>query len=186
MNYHHLASWYITRYAPSHARVTAYLHKKKCPNVPQILTDLEYDETMMIRMWVQTFLNQKIGRKIAENKLYKKEFPRDLIAQTMDEYGGEFSDWLLYKDTLHEKVKQGLAKGKSIRYIAQELSAKYPYFRTEITELLSTFHNNDALEKAAQKYQTKYNPVIPEERQKLYQALMRRGFSYSDITSYFQ
>jgi regulatory protein len=62
-----------------------------------------------------------------------------------------------------------------------QLSGKYPYFRDQITELLRGQDDTANLQKEVQKYKNRYNLSDSKEKQKFYAALLRKGFSYSDI-----
>ncbi len=61
------------------------------------------------------------------------------------------------------------------------LAGKYPYFRDEIREYVESLDDSDSLAREVQKYKNKYNLQDPKEKQKLYAALMRKGFGYQEI-----
>ena len=65
--------------------------------------------------------------------------------------------------------------------IRMTLSGKYPYFRDEISELLSSSSDTSGLLREIEKYRTKYNLSISSEKQKFYAAIQRKGFKYEDI-----
>ena len=62
-----------------------------------------------------------------------------------------------------------------------QLTGKYPYFRDEITELLTDQNDSDNLAKEVQKYRNRYNTEDKKIREKMIASLLRKGFSYSDI-----
>ena len=64
-----------------------------------------------------------------------------------------------------------------------QLTGKYPYFRDEITELLTDQNDTDNLAKEVQKYRNRYNTDDKKIREKMIASLLRKGFSYSDIKS---
>jgi hypothetical protein len=47
---------YMSRYAPSRAKITEYLGKKKCQDIGAFLTEIGYDESLMIQMWMRTYI----------------------------------------------------------------------------------------------------------------------------------
>jgi SOS response regulatory protein OraA/RecX len=62
-----------------------------------------------------------------------------------------------------------------------QITGKYPYFRDEITELLTDQNDTDNLQKEVQKYKNRYNINDKKIREKMIASLLRKGFSYSDI-----
>lgn len=172
---------YITRYAPSHVRVTRYLEKKKCHNITTLLEWVHYDESLMISLWMRTYITEWKSRRDIEMRLYKKEFPKELIQSTIASHSEELLDWESHRVSVEMQIKTLYTRGKSIRRIAVELGGKYPYFRDQISDILLHMDDTDALKKEVEKYKKKYNISINTERQKLYRALMGRGFSYGEI-----
>jgi hypothetical protein len=53
---------YISRYAPSRKKVTAYLLKKNCQDPGVLLTENGYDESMMADMWMRSFITLGKGK----------------------------------------------------------------------------------------------------------------------------
>lgn len=75
---------YIARYAPSRARVVAYLEKKRCPQPEALLMTCGYDEEMMLSMWMRTLVARGKSQREIERKLREKQFPDELIARTLE------------------------------------------------------------------------------------------------------
>lgn len=48
---------YISRYAPSRKKISAYLTKKKCLHIEAFLSDIGYDESLMCDLWMKTFMS---------------------------------------------------------------------------------------------------------------------------------
>ena len=174
---------YISRYAPSRKRVTAYLEKKNCQNPAQLLTDNGYDESMMADMWMRSFVSLGKGKREMSTKLMKKEFPKDLIAEKIEMFDTEIHDWETHRSSIIHQIQTFEQRGKSRRIIAMQLTGKYPYFRDEITELLTDQNDTDNLAKEVQKYRNRYNTDDKKIREKMIASLLRKGFSYSDIKS---
>lgn len=68
--------------------------------------------------------------------------------------------------------------------LAMELKRKYPYFSDEITQILEEKTDKYSLETILEKYLKKYNINDSKEKQKLIQAMMRRGFRYDEIKKF--
>lgn len=182
MNLIHRVSHYISRYAPSEKKLTEYISKKKPTlDIPKFLWELGYDETLMVDMWISTFLALGIGLWDMKMKLYKKRFPKILIESKLIENSSRIEDWSTHEQSIWGKIDDLLKKWKSIQIIQILLVGKYPYFRDNIKELLLWKSDLLWLEKDIEKYMKKYNISDPSERQKLYLALQRKWFSYSDI-----
>jgi uncharacterized protein with ATP-grasp and redox domains len=84
---------YITRYAPSRRKVSAYLMKKKCETIPELLSEVGYDEELMIDIWMRSLLSTGKGRREIITKLSKKEFPKELIEAKAILAEGDIMDW---------------------------------------------------------------------------------------------
>ncbi len=84
---------YITRYAPSRRKISAYLTKKKCETIPEILLEIGYDEELMIDIWMRSLLSTGKGRREIITKLSKKEFPKDLIEEKVTLAEEDIMDW---------------------------------------------------------------------------------------------
>ncbi len=172
---------YMARYAPSRTKITAYLTKKKCQDIEAFLSDIGYDERLMISMWMRTFVTVGKGKREIEMKLIQKWFPKEWVREALMEYIGELEDWEWQKERILHQIMTLQGRGKSQRMIASILVGKYPYFRREIEEILESMDDQDSLEKEMQKYRNRYNLHDPHDREKLIAALMRKGFEYSVI-----
>ncbi len=172
---------YISRYAPSRKKVTAYLEKKNCQNPAQLLADNGYDESMMADMWMRSFVSLGKGKREMSTKLMKKEFPKDLILEKIEAFDTEIHDWETHRSSIIHQIQTLEQRGKSRRIISMQLTGKYSYFRDEITELLTDQNDTDNLTKEVQKYKNRYNIDDKKIREKMIASLLRKGFSYSDI-----
>lgn len=104
-----------------------------------------------------------------------------MIREKLDLFDTEIHDWDNNRTAILYQIQTLEHRGKSRRIILSTLVSKYSYFRDEITELLSESDDTANLQKEVQKYKNKYNLLDSKEKQKFYAALMRKGFSYSDI-----
>ncbi len=172
---------YISRYAPSKKKVLAYLDKKNCSDSLQVLDWSGYDESIMCDIWMRSWIALGKWKQEIQLKLQKKEFPQDLIREKLDLFDTEIHDWDNNRTAILYQIQTLEHRGKSRRIILSTLVSKYSYFRDEITELLSESDDTANLQKEVQKYKNKYNLLDSKEKQKFYAALMRKGFSYSDI-----
>lgn len=68
--------------------------------------------------------------------------------------------------------------------IRAELVGKYPYFKEEIGQLFDKYSDKNGLAKEWEKYQKKYDYTDPKGKQKIYAALIRKGFRYDEIRRY--
>jgi len=132
-------------------------------------------------MWLRSFLSLGKGKREMTQKLYKKEFPKDMIEEKISLLDEEIVDWDMHKNQVLHQIGVFLERGKSIRSVAMLMASRYPYFRDEIIEHLDSIDDTDWLQKEVQKYKNKYNLSIPTEKQKLYAALLRKGFGYQQI-----
>jgi SOS response regulatory protein OraA/RecX len=172
---------YITRYAPSRCKISAYLAKKKCETIPEILSEIGYDEELMIDIWMRSLLATGKWRREITMKLSKKEFPKELIEAKVILAEEDIMDWESNRSWIESQVTALLQRGKSLRIIAMTLSGKYPYFRDKIREYVASLDDSDSLTQEVERYQQKYNISDPKEKQKFYAALMRKGFGYQEI-----
>ena len=134
---------YITRYAPSRKKVTAYLTKKKIENIDLLLEESGYDESLLCDMWMRSFMALGKGEREIRQKLYKKEFPKEMIEKKITNFNEEIVDWSSHASQIELQMQSFLARGKSLRIISMELVGKYPYFRDEILELLELLDDTD-------------------------------------------
>lgn len=64
---------YISRYAPSKQKLSAYIIKKHYESrLEEILEEVGYNEDMMIEMWIRTFLNLGKSEREMRQKLQLK------------------------------------------------------------------------------------------------------------------
>ena len=172
---------YITRYAPSRKKVTAYLTKKKIENIDLLLEESGYDESLLCDMWMRSFMTLGKGERDIRQKLYKKEFPKEMIEEKISQFAGEINDWESHASQIQDQIDALIARGKSIRIVSMEIMGKYPYFRDEIGGYIEWVDDTTWLKKEVQKYKNKYNMADQSQKQKLYAALLRKGFAYGDI-----
>jgi SOS response regulatory protein OraA/RecX len=132
MNIQLRLSNYISRYAPSRKKVTGYLLKKKIENTVELLSEMGYDEGLMCDMWLRSFISLGKGQREIQQKLLKKEFPKEMIQEKISLLEDEISDWDSYKIQIEHQIHTLLERGKSLRVIQNLLVSRYPYFRDEI------------------------------------------------------
>lgn len=173
---------YITKYAPSKKKLIEYISKKK-PTfpIPVFLEELNYDEDMMINMWMRSFLTRSIWERDIQIKLMKKWFPKELILTKIELSQEEIRDWSLHAQEIESTIGNLLKKGKSTQIIRMTLSGKYPYFKNEISEFLASYSDESGLIREIEKYRRKYDLSQSWEKQKFYAAIQRKGFRYEDI-----
>lgn len=121
MNAYQIASWYMGRYAPSRARIGAYLSKKRIEDIHHVLDSIGYDEDVMLKMWIQTYIQQQIGLQMMRYKLIKKEFEKHRIDTLIQAYVEQIYSWDIYKETIDMRIRHGLHQGKSRRSIQTQL-----------------------------------------------------------------
>ncbi len=177
---------YISRYAPSERKVIGYLEKKNCPNPRALLEESGYSESLMCDMWMRSFLALGKGKQEIRMKLMKKEFPKDMILEKLQSFDSEIQDWESNQSSIVRQIETLSTRGKSGRIIIATLLGKYPYFKDQITELLSEGDDKDNLEKEVQKYKNRYNTLDKKIQEKMIASLLRKGFRYSDIREYLK
>ena len=114
-------------------------------------------------------------------KLIKKGFPRELVRSKIERNLDEIEDWESQKWAILRQADTFLHRGKSRRMIAMLLVQKYPYFRDQIDTILLGVDDMNSLEKEMQKYKNRYNADDSKSREKIIAALLRKGFSYTEI-----
>lgn len=175
---------YISRYAPSEEKITDYLTKKKISDPEKLLSEFWYDENLMLDMWMRTCIaTAKWEREILQ-KLMKKWFPKEKIFQKIEIFRTDIENWDDMKSSILSRMQTALQKGKSTTQVSQDFSAKYPYFREQISEFLASCTDTSALQKACEKYAQKYDMTDKKQEQKFYAALMRKGFKYREIREF--
>ena len=93
----------------------------------------------------------------------------------------EIEDWEYQKSSIFRQIDTLFNRGKSCRIVSMTLIQKYPYFRDEINNIISEMSDMDSLKKEVQKYKNRYTMTDSKHREKIIAALLRKGFSYSDI-----
>lgn len=115
-----------------------------------------------------------------------KKFVRKDIDKKLEQFSKEIHDWAHYQDFIRGKIRFLSQKGKSKQIIEGELRRKYPYFSDEIKVIIASLTDEQALASAFAKYQNRYDLNDFHEKQKFYQALMRKGFRYDEINNYIK
>lgn len=178
---------YITRYAPSREKMLQYLAKKHYQgDGEQLLSDIGYSEDQMLGMWMRTFIVRSIGERDVRIKLMKKWFPKEKIDSFLESNTTDIRDWESHKPLIESVITRDLARGKSKRVIGMVLISKYPYFRDDIWELLSQYDDETGLVREIEKLLGKYRITEMKEKKKFYDALLRRGFSYDQVSKYLK
>lgn len=90
------------------------------------------------------------------------------------DFADEIEDWQNIRPNLVRWLENRLEKGKSRKILEMELFGKYPYFKDEISELLSLYSDETGLSKEIEKYAKKYNLSDKNEKQKFFQVMMRK------------
>jgi SOS response regulatory protein OraA/RecX len=94
-------------------------------------------------MWLRSFLSLGKGKREMTQKLYKKEFPKDMIEEKIALLDEEIVDWETHKNQIEHQIRTLLERGKSLRSIAILMISRYPYFRDEITEYMESSEDTD-------------------------------------------
>lgn len=173
---------YISRYAPSKKKLIEYISRKN-PTFPisDFLKESWYTEELMLDMWIRTFLTRSTGEKEIQLKLLKKGFSKEMISKKIEQYHEEIHDWQNQRQDIESRIENLIKKGKSSQSITMLFGTRYPYFRNEIQEFLSSQSDQWWLIREIQKYKTKYDISHSSEKQKFYAALQRKWFRYDDI-----
>lgn len=172
----------MARYAPSEKKLISYIEKKKYTgNIPDFLREIGYSEDLMCEMWIRSFLSSGKWEREMKLKLMKKEFPKEKVIAKIERVQEEIRDWKYHEKMIEKQIQNLLEKGKSKMMIWVILSGKYPYFRDEIKEILNESSDTSGLEKEIEKYKNKYNLSKPEEKQKFFNILLRKGFRWEDM-----
>ncbi len=186
MNWISRVAPYITRYAPSEKRLRQYLSKKYCQDIDGVLSSIHFDETLMGDMWMRTFVSIGKWEQEIKLKLQKKEFSPETILNLMDKFAYEVHDWESNRHAIEYQMHTLESRGKSKQAIKNLLGTKYRYFRDEIVLLLEWMTDDSQLTKEIERYLPRYNISLPHEKQKFYQAILRKWFTYEDIKNWLK
>ena len=86
----------------------------------------------------------------------------------------EIHDWESNRSNIMHRIATLEQRGKSHRIIALEIIGNYPYFKTEITELLQEKDDTNNLQKEIQKYSNRYDITDKKIREKMIASLLRK------------
>jgi SOS response regulatory protein OraA/RecX len=167
MNLEQKLSVYITRYAPSRKKLVMYISKKTYALThDQILSQIGYDESLMIDLWMRSFIAQGRGVTYIKQKLSLKMFEKADIEEAITRYSEELMSWDEYEKVIQDTIHQHQSRGKTTLQIRINLTQKYPYFRHEIESLLESSDDSENLQKEWTKITSKYNMDDRKEREK--------------------
>lgn len=186
MNIYAILANYISRYAPSRAKVSTYLQKKGRDDFEKILSEVGYDENLMMDMWIRTFISTGKSEFEIKQKLLLKWFEKEQILQKIQKFSDEIYDFANFENSIKIFINSKLAKWKSINFIKWELFKKFSYFKDEITEILAEYDDNSSLQKEIEKYSQKYNLEDKKDLQKFYSSLLRKWFAYNDVKNFLK
>lgn len=172
---------YLSRYAPSKTKVLQYLQTKNIENPLGLLTENGYDESMMCDMWMRSFVTIGKWKQEIKLKLLKKQFPKEMIAEKLELFDTEIIDWENHSSSIQHQIQTLINRWKSTRIIQSTITAKYPYFKDEISELFTEKDDSENLEKEVQKYKNRYDISDKKIQEKMIASLLRKWFHYSDI-----
>jgi SOS response regulatory protein OraA/RecX len=155
--------------------------RKKCDSIETKLQEIGYNESLMLEIWMKSFVSLGKWEREIRMKLIKKQFPKQLVDTMMLQYEVEIHDWDEYSSSIEHQITASLSRGKSKQMILSGLLQKYPYFRHEIATILESKDHTTGFEKEITRYLLKYDISDLHQKQKLYAALIRKGFSYDEI-----
>lgn len=186
MNIYAILSKYISKYAPSRKKISDYIAKKWNFDANKILSEIGYDENLMMDMWIRTFIATGKSELEIKQKLLLKWFEKEKILQKIQKFSDEIYDFANFENSIKIFINSKLAKWKSINFIKWELFKKFSYFKDEITEILAEYNDNSSLQKEIEKYSQKYNLEDKKDLQKFYSALLRKWFAYGEIKNFLK
>jgi SOS response regulatory protein OraA/RecX len=137
-------------------------------------------------MWMRTFVSLGKWEQEIKLKLQKKEFSQATILQLMDKFAYEVHDWESNRQAIEYQMHTLESRGKSKQAIKNLLGNKYRYFRDEIALLLEWMTDDSQLTKEIERYLPRYDISLPHEKQKFYQAILRKWFTYEDIKNWLK
>ncbi len=182
MNLEQKIADYITRYIPSRKKLEGYIARKSYALIPsEVLREIGYDESLMLDIWMRSFISMGKWERMIRQKLLLKGFGKEDIERTIQTHADEIYNWSEYESKIEEKIENLRSRGKSKMQIGVLLIGAFPYFRTEIEELLSGIQDQGNLQKEWTKLQRKYNVSDRKEQQKALASLLRKGYTYDEI-----
>ena len=182
MNLEQKITDYITRYIPSRKKLEWYIARKSYALIPsEVITKIGYDESLMIDIWMRSFISMGKWERMIRQKLLLKAFKKEDIERSIQSHADEIYNWSEYESNIEEKIENLHARGKTKMQIGILLIGAFPYFRSEIEELLSGVEDWGNLQKEWTKLKRKYNVSDRKEQQKALASLLRKGYTYDEI-----
>ena len=97
-----------------------------------------------------------------------------MIAEKLEIFDEEIINWENHSTSIQHQIQTLSNRGKSTRIIQSIITAKYPYFKDEISELFATKDDSDNLEKEVQKYKNRYDISDKKIQEKMIASLLRK------------
>lgn len=175
---------YISRYAPSYVKVSNYLIKKGRDDYEKILSEVWYNENLMLDMWMRTFISTSKPKSVIQQKLILKWFKKEDILKKIEFFYDEINNFSNYNNAIKKFIENKVKKWKSIISIKNEIFLKFPNFKNEILEILSEYNDDEALKIEIEKWKSKFDINDRIGNQKFYNYLMRKWFEYNKIKNF--
>lgn len=148
---------------------------KNSKNLEQTIAEIEKSVSWNFTLWIlgkRSYFTKEIRDKL-QARFVRQEFI-DGVIEKAKSYG-----YLDDERELEHAIKMQFSKGRGARRIVLELGRKSGLPKNKIETLVQELLPADAVLEKAQKVIAKYR--LPEDRQKAYGCLARRGFSFDII-----
>jgi SOS response regulatory protein OraA/RecX len=188
------AWWYYGAYLPSYNKLREKL-EEKCDDtekVVQILQEVSkiIDDTKNLKNIIRYYKGRHKNVAYIKQKLIVKRFKKEDIVRILDQEITSKGESILDKDYITKKIFDLKQKGKSENAIRQKLIERKEDTLLVESCLQEAFWDNDskeALEKTLRKILKwkELKNLSREEKGKIIQKLLLRGFEYSEVKNYF-
>ena len=148
---------------------------KNSKNLEETIAEIEKSASWNFTLWIlgkRSYFCKEIKEKLKQRFVRQEHI--DEIIEKAKSYG-----YLDDKRELCSAIELQFSKGRGVRRILLELGRKSGLPKHQIEEYIQQMLPQDALIEKAKKVIAKYR--LPDDRQKAYACLARRGFSFDII-----
>lgn len=183
-------AWYYSRYAPSVAKLRAWLGRRANGDtlvLESVLTTLSplFCEETILDARIRGFLDRSKSQRFVENKLRVAGFLLEDIRRVLRSHQDDFLSWETYAPAARRKIKSLMSRGKTARESMTALRTAFPGFPDEVEALVDesyTGHNEELdLAEALGAAIRKFGADTRQKCAKIFRKLVARGFSVDKV-----
>lgn len=184
------ALWYSGKYRSSRTKLAQKLALKgatetEIASVFESLAPYHSDE-LEIRTFIQNSILAGKSMRNFSQKMLAKGFKKSDIDPIVEEFSDQLADYSSFEREIHKRFDSMVAKGYGPRSIYDDLATKYPKLKEQIRSMTSELNESELLDaKYSESIRGDFaNDTNESVNKKLFNTLVRRGFSYDAITRF--